>query len=442
MAASYAAARQTGQAVFSLFVRRLPEKRSFLVAAGIHEALERLAAMRFDDAALEYLRSTAQVREDFIETLSGLRFSGDVWAVPEGSVVFANEPILEVRAPIIEAQLAETVVLNAIHYATAVATKAARCVLAAPDAGIVDFGLRRTPGIEAGLTVARVAYMCGFSATSNVLAGQRYGIPVSGTVAHSFIETFPSEAEAFLAFGRTFPGPVTLLIDTYDTLNGALRAVEAARRLAGEGHEVAAVRLDSGDLASLSRQVRAILDAAGLEGVRIVASGGLDEYALRELTAAGAPIDAYGVGTRIGTSADAPSLDMIYKLVEYDGQPVLKLSPGKQTLVGPKQVWRSRDARGHFTGDIVTMRAEPSPGDSWQALLGEAMAGGVILERPSLDELRERHRAEIRALPDELRDVTTAARYPVAISDALLRRQRAAEQAVREREGITGIDSD
>jgi nicotinate phosphoribosyltransferase len=436
MAAAYAAQGETGEAVFSLFVRRLPRNRSFLIAAGVDEALARLSAMRFDDGAIEYLRSTGQIREEFLKSLSELRFSGNVWAVPEGEVIFANEPIIEVHAPIIEAQLAETITLNALHYATAVATKAARCVLAAPSASIVDFGLRRTPGIEAGLTVARVTWMCGFDATSNVLAGRRLGMPISGTVAHSFIEIFPSEVDAFLAFGRGFPGPATLLIDTYDTLNGAQRAVDAARILAGEGRQVAAVRLDSGDLAELSRKVRAILDDAGLEHVKIVASGGLDEYALAELTAAAAPIDAYGVGTRVGTSADAPSLDMIYKLVEYDGRPALKLSPGKQTLIGPKQVWRRRDEDGRLAGDIIAMRDEGAPGDGWTPLLRPVMERGEVLERPSLTELRARHRAAVGGLPEALRDVATSAEYAVRISPLLQRRQRAAEEAVRSREGI------
>lgn len=267
MGASYATLGMQEIATFSLFVRKMPPNRSFLVVAGIEEALDRLQALRFDAAALAYLRTTGQIREDFLEVLAGLRFTGEVRAVPEGRVVFADEPILEVQAPIIEAQLAETVIVNAIHFPTLVATKAARCVAAAPGKTLIDFGLRRTPSIDAGLAVARATYLAGFAATSNVLAGARYGIPVAGTVAHSFIEAFPSEIDAFRAFAATFPGPVTLLIDTYDTLRGAQHAVEVARELATTGRRVRAVRIDSGDLATLSRQVRRILDEAGLTDV-------------------------------------------------------------------------------------------------------------------------------------------------------------------------------
>ena len=390
MGASCAALGLRDDAAFSLFVRSLPEGRAYVVVAGLEEALDRLVNARFDDDALAYLRSTGQVREDFFDVLREFRFSGDVWAVPEGRVVFANEPILEVRAPIIEAQLAETLLMNAVHYPSLVATKAARCVTAASGASLIEFGFRRTPGIDAGVAAARSCYLAGFDATSNVLAGEQYGIPVAGTVAHAFIEVFPSELEAFRSFGSTFPGPVTLLIDTYDTLKGAHHAAIVAHELAQQGKRVAAVRIDSGDLAALSKAVRADLDAEGLNDVRIIASGGLDEYDLASLTAAGAPIDSYGIGTRIITSADAPSLDMAYKLVEYAGQPRLKLSTGKRTLVGEKQVWRQRGADGRFARDVVAARDEPAPGPDWEPLLEPVMRNGTILARPTLDEIRER----------------------------------------------------
>ncbi len=436
MGASYTSLGMDRPATFSLFVRKLPNNRSFLVVAGLSEALERLRALRFDRPAIDYLRSVGQIQPDFLDRLAALRFTGEVWAVPEGRVVFPDEPILEVRAPIVEAQLAETLLLNAVHFPTLVATKAARCVAAAPGKALIDFGLRRTPGLDAAVAAARAAYLAGFAGTSNLLAGQRFGIPVAGTVAHSFIQAFPSELEAFRAFGETFPGPVTLLIDTYDTLRGAHHAVEVARALAAKGKRVQAVRLDSGDLARLSCEVRRILDAAGLSEVRIFASGGLDEYELAALTRAGAPIDAYGVGSRLATSADAPVLDMAYKLVEYDGVPRLKLSEGKRTLVGAKQVWRRRDAGGRFAGDLVASRDEPPPGPGWEPLLVPVMAGGEALAQPSLAEIRERHRQEVAALPPALLALEGQAPYPVELSPRLRARQDAAVGAARAREGL------
>jgi nicotinate phosphoribosyltransferase len=436
MGASYAALGMRERAVFSLFIRRLPPNRSFLVVAGIEEVLDRLISFRFNDAALAYLRATGQIREDFLPVLADLRFTGDVWAVPEGRVVFADEPILEVEAPLIEAQLVETLIINAIHFPTLVATKAARCVVAAPGKTLIDFGLRRTPSIDAGLAVARASYIAGFAATSNLLAGKTYGIPVAGTVAHSFIQAFPSEIEAFRAFGETFPGGVTLLIDTYDTLQGARHAVTVARELAARGKRVVAVRIDSGDLAELSRAVRAILDEAGLHEVRIVASGGLDEYELAALTRAGAPIDAYGVGTRLGMSADAPVLDMAYKLVEYQGVPRLKLSTGKQTLVGAKQVWRRRGEDGRFTEDVIATRDESSPGAGWEPLLEPVLVGGEVRHRPSLAAIRARHQEEMAALPVSLLALEGQQPYPVRLSERLTARQRQAIDEARRREGV------
>ncbi len=437
MDASYAALGMNDRAVFSLFVRRLPPTRSFLVVAGIEEAVKRLVSFGFDEAAVAYLRATGQIRQDFLPVLADLRFTGDVWAVPEGRVVFADEPILEVEAPLVEAQLVETLLINAIHYPTLLATKAARCVAAAPGKTLIDFGLRRTPSIDAGLAAARASYIAGFDATSNLIAGKTYGIPVAGTVAHSFIQAFPSEIEAFRAFGETFPGGVTLLIDTYDTLQGARHAVSVARELAERGRRVAAVRIDSGDLATLSRAVRAILDEAGLHDVRIVASGGLDEYELAALTRAGAPIDAYGVGTRLCMSADAPVLDMAYKLVEYAGVPRLKLSEGKQTLVGPKQVWRRRQD-GRFVKDMIAARDEPSPGEGWEPLLEPVVLGGQVRSLPSLAQIRARHRDEIAALPPELLTLEGHQTYPVHLSRRLQERQRQTVEETQRREGTAG----
>jgi nicotinate phosphoribosyltransferase len=436
MGASYAALGMNGPATFSLFARTLPENRSFLVTAGLDEALDRLQRLRFDAEAIAYLRTLDQIRPDFLDFLAGVRFTGDVWAVPEGRVVFAGEPLIEVQSPLIEAQLAETVLLNALHFPTLVATKAARCVAAAPGKALVDFGLRRTPSIDAGLAVARAAYLAGFASTSNVMAGQRYGIPVAGTVAHSFVQTFAGELDAFRSFANTFPGPVTLLIDTYDTMRGADHAIALARELEDEGKSLLAVRLDSGDLADLSGRVRQQLDDAGLTKVRIVASGGLDEFDLAELTRVGAPIDIYGVGTRLGTAADSPYLDMAYKLVEYDGQACLKLSTDKQTLVGAKQVWRHTNAGGIFTEDLLAARDEPEPGPDWEPLLAPVMEHGAVVSRPSLEASRTRHRREIDSLPKDLLALDGRAGYPIHLSDTLRRRQEAAVRAACEREGL------
>jgi nicotinate phosphoribosyltransferase len=438
MGASYLALGMDDLATFSLFVRKLPKNRSFLVAAGLAEATRRLGLLDFDSASIDYLRTIGQIREDAMDSLSRIRFEGDMWAVREGRVVFPDEPILEVRAPILQAQLVETMLLNAIHFPTLVATKAARCAAAAPGKALIDFGLRRTPGIEAGLTVARACFLAGFDATSNMLAGRRFGIPVAGTVAHSFIEAFPSELSAFRAFAETFPGPVTLLVDTYDTGRGVEHAVQVARELEARGRKLTAVRLDSGDLAALSRRARRILDDAGLREVRIIASGGLDEVALDELTRAGAPIDAYGVGTRVGMSADAPVLDMAYKIVDYAGNPCLKLSEGKETLPGPKQVYRRRGADGRYAGDRIAARDEPPPGEDWEPLLEPVVVGGQPLAAPSLAELRALHRLEMAALPAELLDVRRPAAYPVERSPLLQARHRAAVESVRRREGLEG----
>jgi len=434
MGASYLALGISGRATFSLFVRGLPAPRSYLVAAGLEDALDRLSTMTFDAGALEYLRSTGQIQPEFVDALCDFRFDADVWAVPEGRLVFADEPLLEVQGSIIETQLAETVLVNALHYATIVATKAARCIVAAPEKSLVEFGLRRTASIDAGLVAARSAYLAGFVGTSNVLAGERFGIPVSGTVAHSFIEIFPNELDAFRAFADTFPGDITLLIDTYDTLRGARHAALVAKELAKQGRRVRAVRLDSGDLVMLSKEVRAILDDAGLPEVGILASGGLDEHDLVDLQRAGAPIDAYGIGTRLGTSADVPSIDMVYKLVQFEDRPTLKLSTGKATLVGPKQVWRRHDAEGNFVEDLITCRDESAPGADWEPLLEPVMCNGKALAQPTLAEIRERHRREIERMPNSLFPLDGASPYPVHLSEKLQTLQRQATDEVRRRE--------
>ncbi|WP_448574602.1 nicotinate phosphoribosyltransferase [Thermomicrobium sp.] len=436
MASSYHVLGHAGRAVFSLFVRKFPENRHFFVVAGITELLERLVELRFEEEAIRFLTTLPVLRRSFVDSLVHFRFRGDIWAVQEGTVVFPDEPILEVEAPIDQAQIIETLVLNSVHYATLVATKAARCVLVAPGKTLVDFGLRRTPSLDAGLTAARAAYLAGFAATSNVLAGERYGIPVSGTVAHSYIESFPSELEAFRAFARTYPGDPILLIDTYDTLRGAEHAIIVARELAQEGRRVRAVRLDSGDLAELSRSVREILDRAGFRDIEIFASGGLDEYEIAELEAKKAPIDGYGVGSRLGTSADAPLADMAYKLVEYEGQPVLKLSTGKRTLVGAKQVWRRVGVDGRYVEDLIALRDEPAPGPDWIPLLRPVMRNGEVVETSTLEQARAHHREEMQRLPEWMRSLRPVERYPVRLSERLAQLQSEAERRVRSREGL------
>ncbi len=418
MAQSYWEHGMHGQAVFSLFVRTLPQGRGYLVAAGLEDVLRYLESLSFTASDLQYLESTGIFSPPFLGYLSGLRFTGEVWAVPEGTLVFANEPILEVKAPIIEAQLAETYIINQVHLQTVIATKAARCVWAAQGRALVDFSFRRTHGVEAGLKVARCCYLVGFAATSNVLAGKVYGIPVAGTMAHSYIMAFPSELEAFQAFVRSFPERSILLIDTYDTVQGARIAAQVGQEMAQRGHRLRGVRLDSGDLLSLSREVRKILDEAGLAEAQILASGGLDELEMEALVREGAPIDAFGVGTRMGVSADAPWLDMAYKLVEYEGRPVLKLSQGKATLPGAKQVFRFYDGTGAMSRDVLALRDEEVSGG--RPLLRQVMKEGRILgPLPTLQELRRRFQEEFARLPEAYKDLRAPATYPVEVSPGI-----------------------
>ena len=370
MAASYLRRSMTGPATFSLFVRRLPACRGFLVAAGLEDCLAFLEGFSFTAEELNYLHREQGYDDEALRALSGLRFTGDVQAVPEGRVVFAGEPLLEVTAPIAEAQLAETVLLNHMTFQTNVATKAARCMLAAGGARLVDFSFRRTQGIDASLTVARTSAIAGFAATSNVEAARRYGLTAAGTMAHSFIEAFADEEQAFTAFAEDFPGKTTFLVDTYDAEQGVRAAVAVARRM-GLPPPVG-VRLDSGDLAEVARLARRLLDDAGMPDARIFASGSLDEYAIADLVAAQAPIDAYGVGTKMGVCADAPYLDSAYKLVAYAGRPVMKLSPGKVTEPGAKQVYRGP------AGDVLALRDEPAP-PGHEPLLVPVMRGGQRL---------------------------------------------------------------
>jgi nicotinate phosphoribosyltransferase len=417
---------KTGEAVFEFFVRKLPPNRGFLIAAGLEQALDYLENFSFAPEDIAWLAGTARFKQSLLDRLAAMRFTGDVHAMPEGTVFFPNEPILRVTAPLPEAQLAEARLINLLHFQSLIAAKAARHALLAPGKLLVDFGFRRAHGAEAGLLAARAATIAGYGGTATVLAGKRFGIPLYGTMAHSFIETFEDEAAAFVAFAESRPGSLTLLIDTYDTEAAARKLPALSKRLATEGISIGAVRLDSGDLLALSKSVRQILDDGGLEAVKIFASGGIDEEELIRFRDRGAPIDGYGIGTSLTTSIDAPALDCAYKLQEYDGLPRRKRSAGKATWPGRKQVWRRYGADGRMTGDVVTVEGDDEPGE---ALLQPAMkAGRRLAPSPSLTEIRKRAARELERLPEALRRLEPGAAYPVAISDAL---RRVAEETDR-----------
>ena len=418
MAASYFAHGLNEPATFELSVRRLPPGRGFLVACGLEDALAFLDGFAFNVEAVDYLRSLDTFDQAFLDALGRLRFTGDVWAVPEGETVFAKEPLLRVTAPLIEAQLVETFLLNATTFQTMIATKAARIALACAERTFVDFSGRRDHGADAALKVARASFVGGASATSNVLAGQLYGLDLSGTMAHAYVLSFPSEIEAFRAYARDFPESAVLLIDTYDTVEGARRAASVANELRGEGVAIRGVRLDSGDLGALARAVRDVLDAEGCDDLRIFASSDLDEYRIAELVAEGAPIDAFGVGTRLGTSADAPSLGGVYKLVAGPQGPVMKRSTGKVSLPGIKQVYRE-ERDGESVADTIALAGEPgAPG---RPLLAQVMAAGERLTPPEpLATLRERRAAAVASLPEAaMRLDASSEAYPVRLSSGL-----------------------
>jgi nicotinate phosphoribosyltransferase len=409
----------TQTAVFELFFRRLPKPRNFLVAAGLEQALEFLEHLAFAPDELAWLAKQG-FAADFLDRLAELRFTGDVQAIPEGTLLFPDEPILRVVAPLPQAQLVETRLMNILHFQTLVASKAARVVLHAPDKLLVDFGLRRAHGAEAGLYAARASYLAGMSGSATVLAGERYGIPVFGTMAHSFIQAHDSETDAFERFARSHPDNATLLIDTYDTEEAARKLVRLAPKLARDGIRVRAVRLDSGDLAEHARQVRRILDEGGLREVRIFASGGLDEIGVRKLLAVErAPIDGFGVGSGLVTSSDVPALDCAYKLQEYAGVARRKRSEGKATWPGRKQVWRSRDSEGRPQGDLLGLVDEP--GDGEPLLCPVMQAGRRMPGGDTLKQARERCRRELALLPEPLRALEPAPLYPVKVSEGLVR---------------------
>jgi nicotinate phosphoribosyltransferase len=391
MAASYLRRGMDREATFSLYVRDMPKERGFLVASGLEDCLSFLESFSFEEDELDHLRSIG-FDDRALEDFRGVRFTGDVWAVPEGRIVHAKEPLLEVTAPIAVAQVVETVLLNQITVHTTIASKAARYAIAAEGRTLVDFSFRRTHGIEAARAAARASAIVGFHATSNVEAAREFGLEVAGTMAHSFVTAFDDEVEAFRAFAQDHPTKTIFLVDTYDTLEGVRHAIEVIEELSLGGP--IGVRLDSGNLDQLSREARRLLDHAGLSRAQIFASGGLDEFEVDELLRWGAPVDAFGVGTQLGVSADVPSVDTVYKLVEFDGRPVLKLSPAKATAPGRKQVWRGP------TGDVVGLRDEAAPGPNHEPLLEPVMQAGRRLgDAPTIADMRARFVRDREALP-------------------------------------------
>jgi nicotinate phosphoribosyltransferase len=436
MADSYLQEGMDGEATFSLFIRDYPVDRSCFVSAGLESLLQILPDFRFSDESLRYLVSLGKFSTGFIDYLRGFHFSGSIRAIPEGRIFFAQEPILEVTAPMIEAQIIETLVLNVIQLETMLASKAARVSAVAAGKGLIDFGMRRTHGVDASVKAARSSYLAGFLGTSNLLAGKIYGIPVFGTMAHSYIISFPSELDAFHAFARAFPDNTVLLIDTYDCIAGALKAVEVAIALREKGKKLLGVRLDSGDLADLSRKVRLILDEAGLHDVKIMASGNLDEYQIETLLKSEAQIDFYAVGTRMGVSADAPYLDIAYKLVEYEGRPVLKLSTGKKTWIGKKQVYRFYGAHGKMDFDRVCLL--DSGRQAGEPLMELVIEGGQRVRAPeSLLEIRVRFSQEWRKLPEIFKAVHPGQVYPVEVCQSLKELDRKAAR-LKWREEVEG----
>ncbi len=418
MIEAYLAEGETKTAVFELFVRRLPPRRGFLMAAGLEQALDFLETLNFTKDEIGWLRGTGKCSSRMLDYLAQLRFTGDVHALAEGTVFFADEPIVRVTAPLPEAQLVEARLINILHFQTLIASKAARMVLAARGKLLVDFGLRRAHGAEAGLMAARASYIAGFSGTATVLAARDFTIPLFGTMAHSYIQAHDSEEVAFERFAHARPEGLTLLLDTYDTEAAARKVVALAPKLRASGISISAVRLDSGDLIALSKSVRRILDEGGLIGVKIFASGGLDEDRLMAMAKASAPIDGFGIGTSLTTSSDVPALDCAYKIQEYAGLPRRKYAAGKATWPGRKQIWRRYRADGRMVGDVLALEGDQQMGDE---LIRPVMRGGKrISPPPSLGEIRAHSTRELARLPGPLQELVPDANYPVKLGKSLL----------------------
>ena len=423
---------QTDTAVFEFFVRRLPARRGFLMAAGLEQALDFLENLQFSSEEINWLRQNYGFTDQFLDYLARLRFTGDVDAMPEGTIFFANEPIIRVIAPLPEAQLVETRLINILHFQSVVASKAARMVLAAPGKQLVDFGLRRAHGAEAGLMAARASYLAGFVGTATVLARKDFGIPIFGTMAHSFIQANDDETVAFSAFAHSRPDNLVLLIDTYDTEAAARKVVKLAPRLKEAGITVHGVRLDSGDLIMLSKSVRRILNDGGLQDVTIFASGGLDEDELVRMLDANAPIDGFGVGTSLTTSSDAPALDCAYKLQEYAGIARRKRSVGKATWPGRKQVWRSLGDDGRMVGDVLALHDDQQVGEP--LLVPVMRSGQRFASSPTLADIRQKAAHGLAQLPESLRRLSDATTLSVTVASGLI---ALAEEVDRRSAGMT-----
>jgi nicotinate phosphoribosyltransferase len=436
MCAAYFDNKNFEPATFDLFIRRLPENRSYFLFTGLEQILLYLQNIKFTEQHLAYLKRQG-FNQQFLDYLRSFKFTGDVWAVPEGTIAFPNEPLVRVTAPIIEAQVVETFMLNTVNLQTTISTKASRVIQAAKGKTVIEFGLRREQGIDAGMKVARSSYIAGCKGTSNVLAGMVYDIPVFGTMAHSFIMSYPKELDAFRAFAKTFPDKSTLLIDTYDDVAGAEKAVVVAKDLEAKGFRLGGVRLDSGDLAEISRKVRKILDDNGLGYVNIFVSGDLDEFRIAELLSKGAKIDSFGVGTKMGTSSDRPYLDVIYKLCEtLTAQdvfsPIMKLSTDKLTLPGRKQVYRYKDSEGRYVQDVIALADERV--DAEPLLVKVMSEGKLTYTLPSLSQIKDFAAENLSRLPEKYKALTNAEEYPVVYSGKLQELIKTLRQQITETE--------
>ena len=420
MAQSYLREEMQTKATFQLFARSLNSHRSYLVSAGLEPLLDHLQQFKFSSESLNFLSETSLFSSDFLHYLEGFNFTGDIRAIPEGRVYFFDEPIIEVTAPIIEAQIIETIVINQINISSLVATKAARCVWAANGKPIMDFSARRTHGIDASNMASRSTYIAGFQSTSNVLASKFYKIPISGTMSHSYITSFAHEIDSFRAFVKSFPDDSIILVDTYDPIEATKKVITVAHEMEMSGSRLIGIRIDSGNILRLSKQIRSILDEANLHYVKIIASGGLDEYSIKELVENAAPIDGFGVGTKVGVSHDIPSLDIAYKMVSYGERPVFKTSPGKETIPYKKQIHRVIDQRGLFKKDIITLENDqPAELNTEPLLQTYVKNGNMQKELPSINQIRDTFDQDFYRLGENYKNLDTKEIYPVVLSDKL-----------------------
>lgn len=437
MADCYLSYKEDALATFDLLVRVLPQNRSYLIFAGLADILDYIKNLRFAPDDISYLKRKEIFSLEFLRCLAGFRFRGDIWAMPEGTVFFPDEPVIRVTASLIEAQIIESFLLNTVNLQSMIASKASRVVLAAKGREVLDFSLRRTHGSDAAVKVARSSYIAGFAGTSDVLAGKLYGIPIVGTMAHSFVMSFKHEIDSFLAYAHTFPERTILLVDTYDTKKGIENALTLGLYLREKKHRLRGIRLDSADIAYWSKFARKIFDRAGLDYVNIVASGNLDELKIKHLIKRGACVDSFGVGTNMGTSCDAPSLDVIYKISEVTDQdgnflPTMKLSPAKITYPGRKQVFRVVDKKGRYVKDILGLDREDTVGKP--LLLKVVDKGKIIYKFPSLDNIRARLKRGLERFPPALRDIRAAYRFPVCISPGLTKLKRTLAGQLQQRQ--------